>query len=145
VFLQEGDHVHFADPKLKSYSFQDIPALTSPTTLPPRKRVRQETYSAATHYLLAAVVGCLKVHRLKWLIPSASCEVYLIIQESGVLTNTLKNLQFALPLIATTQIWSLVLPQLQPLAGSEATVPSMLSLEAHEPFCAGTSPHYNQL
>jgi len=75
VFFARGDHVHFAD-RLKLYSFQDIPALIAYYF---RKRGK-ETYSAATHYLLAAVVGCLKVHRLKWLIPSASCEVYLIIQ-----------------------------------------------------------------
>jgi len=52
---------------------------------------------------------------------------------------TLKNLQFALPLIATTQIWSRFASVTAARSRSEATVPSMLSLESARPFCAGTS------
>jgi len=91
-------------------------ALTSPTTAP-EKASEKETYSAATHYLLAAVVGCLKVHRLKWLIPSASCEVYLIIQES-VLTNIPEKSSICLTVDRDNPDLSLVLPQLQPLAAA---------------------------
>jgi len=70
VFLQEGDHVHFADRSNHIRSGHTRAHIAY--YFAPRKPVKQETYSAAILYLLAAVVGCLKAHRLKWLIQQAA-------------------------------------------------------------------------